>query len=126
MNPSINYYPHARVPQEFQDSEFYIQQYDDRGHPENLESRSARRKALRAQNDVLATVGVCVSVDKDGKLVPSSRVGVTSENMESERLRNIALENESGFWLAAANHMLLPVTAICLEGLRMRLEVPIS
>ncbi|KAL8839249.1 MAG: hypothetical protein Q9176_004580 [Flavoplaca citrina] len=36
----------------------YLQQYDNRGYPQNIGSRALSRRSRRAQNDVLATVGV--------------------------------------------------------------------
>ncbi|KAL9638950.1 MAG: hypothetical protein Q9204_001311, partial [Flavoplaca sp. TL-2023a] len=36
----------------------YLQQYDNRGYPQNISSRALSRRSRRAQNDVLATVGV--------------------------------------------------------------------
>ncbi|KAF2454881.1 hypothetical protein BDY21DRAFT_423417, partial [Lineolata rhizophorae] len=38
----------------------YVQLYDERGHPYNPRTRQAARDMRRAQNDVLAAVGVCV------------------------------------------------------------------
>ncbi|KAK5371087.1 hypothetical protein LTR20_007306 [Exophiala xenobiotica] len=38
----------------------YVQQFDARGHPQNLASEASRRRLRRAQNEVLSTVGVVV------------------------------------------------------------------
>lgn len=38
----------------------YIQEFDSRGHPQNLESELYRKRLIRAQNDALSTVGVVV------------------------------------------------------------------
>ncbi|KAI9681654.1 MAG: hypothetical protein M1829_000853 [Trizodia sp. TS-e1964] len=40
----------------------YVQKYDSRGRPVNPASRAMSRILIRAQNDVLATVGVCVGI----------------------------------------------------------------
>ncbi|KAL8773110.1 MAG: hypothetical protein Q9209_001786 [Squamulea sp. 1 TL-2023] len=36
----------------------YVQQYDDRGYPQNLRSHNLSHQSRKAQNDVLATIGV--------------------------------------------------------------------
>ncbi|KAL8999306.1 MAG: hypothetical protein Q9169_001851 [Polycauliona sp. 2 TL-2023] len=41
-----------------QDNDWYLQQYDDRGYPENTSSRLLSRRSRQAQNDVLAAVGI--------------------------------------------------------------------
>ena len=38
----------------------YVQQFDSKGHPRNLESEQSHRRLIRAQNDALSTVGVVV------------------------------------------------------------------
>lgn len=101
----------------------YEQSYDLRGHPENSASRSAARRLRKAQNDILATIGVCVSVDKDGKLVPSSSIDSGKEQREMQRLASIISENEFGFWLSAGQAAALLLASSFPTCIRQRLEV---
>ncbi|KAL8914605.1 MAG: hypothetical protein Q9171_000786 [Xanthocarpia ochracea] len=50
--------PHSRRPGP------YVQRYDDHGCPQNLRSHVLSRRSRRAQNDVLATVGVLLGPDQ--------------------------------------------------------------
>lgn len=104
-------------------SDEYVQCYDTRGHPENRGSRSHARRSRRAQNDILTTVGVCVSVDKNGQLVPASSVGAVKEQLEMKGVLSVVTENEFGFWLGAAEVAFTALSASCITGLRLRLEV---
>ena len=101
----------------------YVQSYDLRGHPENQTSRANARRLRRAQNDILATIGVCVSVDKDGKLVPSSSIDSDKEERETKKLASIVSENEFGFWLSAAQAAALVLTSSAATCIRLRVEV---
>lgn len=100
-----------------------MQSYDLRGHPENRTSRANARRLRRAQNDILTTIGVCVSVDKDGKLVPSSSIDSDKQERELKKLASIISENEFGFWLSAAQAAVLLLTSSCAMCIRQRLEV---
>jgi hypothetical protein len=42
----------------------YVQDFDSRGHPQNLKSQSYQRRLIRAQNEALSTVGVVVAKAK--------------------------------------------------------------
>ena len=101
----------------------YIQHYDVRGHPENSSSRSAARRSRHAQNDVLATVGVCVNVDKNGKLVTASALDLSFENKRLENLHEIASENLIGIWLGIAVNLVHYSSTFFVEGVRERLLV---
>ncbi|MCJ1251174.1 hypothetical protein MMC30_008405 [Trapelia coarctata] len=100
----------------------YVQSYDLRGHPENQTSRANARRLRRAQNDILTTIGVCVSVDKDGKLVPSSSMDSDKEEREKNKLASIISENEFGFWLSAAQAAALLLTSSCATCIRQDVE----
>ncbi len=101
----------------------YAQQYDRRGHPENLPSRRLLRQSRRAQNDVLATVGVCVGVDENGKVIrPQVNQRETDMNDRS-KVESVMRENEVGLLLAAADAGLLYIGYFCVRGLRHRLQV---
>ncbi|KAL9122331.1 MAG: hypothetical protein Q9187_001104, partial [Circinaria calcarea] len=112
-NPIQPSSPSAAAPQ-------YFQQYDVRGHPENPTSRSALRRSRKAHNDVLATVGVCVNVDKNGRLVSATDTTLTCA--ERKVLYSIAVENEVGFWLGASTAIFACFAAFP-QGLRQRLQV---
>lgn len=113
-------------------SEEYLQQYDIRGHPENPSSRSAARRSRWAQNDILATIGVCVSVntngmcvsiDTNGKLVPTSAINSSKESAESQKVDKIVMENEFGFWLGCIDVGALELSTHFLASLRQRFQV---
>ncbi|KAL8953660.1 MAG: hypothetical protein Q9222_000497 [Ikaeria aurantiellina] len=80
----------------------YIQQYDSRGRPVNALSRALSRQSRRAQNDVLATVGVLWGPDQGSS---GSSVLPTSHD-DHPRNPNVFVEayNESdtGFWMSSA------------------------
>lgn len=61
----------------------YVQQYDERGHPVNVESKALGRDLRRAKNDILSTMGIVVS-GKDEKAGTSNEkhnIGmITTEN----------------------------------------------
>ena len=103
--------------------EGYIQQYDHKGYPENLASRLLSRQSRRAQNDVLATVGVCV-VDERANLcaVPPKHTR-NNQSIEKSRIRLIRRENEIGMSIAAADLGLFCLSSIFLLGLRHRMQV---
>ncbi|MCJ1405645.1 hypothetical protein MMC11_008874, partial [Xylographa trunciseda] len=100
----------------------YVQHYDTRGHPENRSSRSLARRSRRAQNDILTTVGVCVTVDKNGRRVPPASVSLESEQLERKRILSVISESEFGFWLGAAEGSLWPLLMNGFGALRLRLE----
>lgn len=104
--------------------EGYIQQYDHKGYPENLASRLLSRQSRRAQNDVLATVGVCV-VDERANLcaVPPKQHTRNNQSIEKSRIRLIRRENEIGMSIAAADLGLFCLSSIFLLGLRHRMQV---
>ncbi|MCJ1471836.1 hypothetical protein MMC13_000477 [Lambiella insularis] len=107
-------------------SDDYVQHYDTRGHPENRASRSQARQSRRAQNNILETVGVCVSVDKHGRLVPASSISMAKEQSEMNGIRSLINENENGFWLGSAEVAFFALSASCVAGLRLRVEVVLS
>ena len=101
----------------------YVQHYDVRGHPENSPSRSAARRSRRAQNDVLATVGVCVNVDKNGKLVTASSLDSSFDKAKVKKLQEIATENLVGIWLGVVVNLVNFLSTFFVEGLRERFQV---
>ena len=101
----------------------YVQQYDIRGHPANPGSRANARQARRAQNDVLATVGVCISTDKCGRLAPASSTSLANDSAESQKIRQIIRENEFGHWLSMSDDIAFYLLNSWLNCIWGRLQV---
>ncbi|KAI9795355.1 MAG: hypothetical protein M1833_007203 [Piccolia ochrophora] len=99
-------------------SEQYVQQYDARGHPTNPASRSLVRSQIRAQNDVLATVGVCVGVKNANKQTDSQ----PRFKSEKEHLDSIMRENEIGLVVSTTDLGLHFFGTWWIHGLRNRLQ----
>ncbi|MCJ1287182.1 hypothetical protein MMC26_006530 [Xylographa opegraphella] len=102
--------------------EEYVQHYDTRGHPENRLSRSLARRARRAQNDILTTVGVCVFVDKNGRRIPLPSEDPKNNQIRKNEILSVISESEFGFWLGAAEGSLWPLLMNGFGALRLRLE----
>ncbi|KAL8739180.1 MAG: hypothetical protein Q9190_007875 [Brigantiaea leucoxantha] len=81
----------------------YVQQYDRCGHPINPVSRSLARQSRRAQNDILATVGVCTRPEQ--AIDPSQDSGErrTVPTAKTSKLANAMLENNIGLTLSLAD-----------------------
>ena len=75
-----------------------MQRFDERGCPINLESRTEARRLRRAQNEVLSTVGLCVSRDEDARKIIHDRQGA-----DREKVAAVIEENELGLELMTAN-----------------------
>lgn len=101
----------------------YVQQYDRRGHPENLASRALLRQSRRAQNDVLATVGVCVGVDENGKTTRQQVNQKETDINDRLKVESVMRENEVGLLQVAADIGLFFVGTFWVLGLRQRLQV---
>lgn len=99
-----------------------MQQYDSRGHPQNLASRLLVRQARRAQNDVLADVGILQSVDENGHEI-RSQLKKRRYAMDNAKVKAVRRENEIGLLIAAADFGLFCLTTSCLLGLRNRMQV---
>ncbi|KAE8394587.1 hypothetical protein BDV23DRAFT_196121 [Aspergillus alliaceus] len=81
-----------RVPPLYADE--YVQQYDERGHPINPESKSFGRELRRAKNDILSTMGIVVSED-----------GNASGLSEQQKIDIIAAENDYGLVMATLDQV---------------------
>lgn len=73
----------------------YVQQYDQRGHPVNPESKVLGRELRRAKNDILSTMGIVVS-GEDRK---------SSHPNEQKKLDLIASENDIGLVMTIFDHI---------------------
>lgn len=98
----------------------YVQRYTDQARPENPVTNELNRQSRRAQNDVLATVGACQCVDKEGNPIPSS---TNTDMLGPSSARLIEEENNIGLHLLGADWLLFSLSNLCLLGLRQRLQV---
>jgi len=99
----------------------YQQQYNRRGHPENLASRELSRQSRRAMNDVLATVGICTGRNSfDYNPTVSER---SKSSIDSAKLDDIGAENGIGLILDSVEQTLLSTVSVTIVGLRHRLQV---
>ncbi|KAI9781391.1 MAG: hypothetical protein M1839_005985 [Geoglossum umbratile] len=98
--------------------EQYVQQFDSSGRPINHASRTAVREMVRAQNDVLATVGVCYGIATGDKGSAHNRA-----KSERDRLESVMRENEVGLFIGAADLGVLFLANWWLDGIRHRIQV---
>lgn len=99
-----------------------MQQYDSRGHPQNLASKALVRQVRRAQNHVLADFGFLRSVDENGHEI-RSQLKIRRYAMDNAKVKAVRRENEIGLLIAAADLGLFCLTNTCLLGLRHRMQV---
>jgi hypothetical protein len=111
----------AETEDESSDSSTYVQRYNDRGYPINRASRVLARRLRHAQNDVLATVGVCVGKDEDHMATVHRR---SRSNPEVVGL--IVSENEVGLGVAAADLSLMFICLWWTSAVRARLQVGLT
>ncbi|KAL8695490.1 MAG: hypothetical protein Q9218_000068 [Villophora microphyllina] len=74
-----------------------IPQFDDHGRPHNLASRALSRRSRRAQNDVLATVGVIAG--------PEHQSTLDAPQAELQRQMEVSKESEVGFWISVTSQL---------------------
>ncbi|RAL08983.1 uncharacterized protein BO97DRAFT_472740 [Aspergillus homomorphus CBS 101889] len=72
----------------------YVQNYDERGHPINLESKSFGRELRRAKNDILSTMGIVVNEE-----------GNIGGPTEQQKMDIIAAENDYGLVMATLDQI---------------------
>lgn len=101
-------------------SSSYEQQYDRKGYPQNLLSEDLDRRSRRAQNDVLATIGVCV---QEGQTVHGAPSGHNAISPDQSRIRSLIRENEIGLLISGFDLAFAGIATICAVGLRNRLQV---
>jgi hypothetical protein len=98
---------------EFDNTDGYVQQYNERGHPEFRASRVAARELRRAKNDVLSTVGVLYKTTNTNR----------SKKNERELVKLVKSENEAGFFLSSIDNLAMFCSLWWLFSLRMRVQV---
>ena len=91
------------------------QQYDTKGYPKNASSEAAKRRWRHAVNDVLATVGVCIS--KGGRPFQSSEVP------DTRSVNEVQVINTSGLLVEKADDILRYGTERWITPLRQRIQV---
>lgn len=91
----------------------YIQQYDQRGHPVNPESKQFGRQLRRAKNDILSTMGIVVS-GEDGNL------GMANDQ---QKMNIIASENDWGLIMATMDQVLAFLSSWWTTSLAGRVQV---
>jgi hypothetical protein len=111
------------APDEAPPAQQYVQQYNIRGHPENLSSRSLARRSRRAQNNILSTVGVCVSVDQNGKILPVTSKDAAKRAADAQRISAVMKENEVGLWIGFADDVITLFSTTFVLNLRARIQV---
>ena len=101
----------------------YVQRYDRRGYPENRQSKELSRRLRRAQNDILASVGICVDV-KDGSRVLRRRLdGFKGRPLDSSKVKLAGRENVAGFFISGQDNGLFWLSHFCVLGFRQRFQV---
>ncbi|KZF24601.1 hypothetical protein L228DRAFT_99956 [Xylona heveae TC161] len=101
----------------------YVQLYDHRGHPTNPASKASARTLIKAQNDVLATVGVCVGVQGDGKLTSPSTKLEDLSGSERAKVKLVMEENEVGLWIRSVSSFLESTGMWPIMALKNRIQV---
>ncbi|KAI4263791.1 MAG: hypothetical protein L6R42_001080 [Xanthoria sp. 1 TBL-2021] len=83
-----------------QGDDLYVQQYDNRGYPQNISSRALSRQSRRAQNDVLATVGILLSPDQFVQETPHAKGQSEPSSVQTQQdVEDVATESKLGYTL---------------------------
>ena len=93
-----------------------MQRYDGRGYAVNPASIELKRRLTHAQNDVLATVGVCAKVN-------DSKPPQIGEILHQQQIDIIRSENDTGLNLSVVEGIAAVVIEPWGAGLRQRLQV---
>lgn len=103
----------------------YVQQFDKNGRPQNPTSRMLSRRSRRAQNDVLATVGVLSSPDQR-IYEPDSPAAADVEGSKFDHRKETAEESEIGLWTVCASQLLAEYAHNRMSCVRQRLQVRLT
>jgi hypothetical protein len=90
----------------------YVQHYDERGHPINPDSKSFGRELRRAKNDILSTMGIVVSEDRN-----------TGTPNEQQKIDMIAAENDYGLIMATFDQVAVFLSSWWTSSLTGRIQV---
>ncbi|KAM0094783.1 hypothetical protein ACP6JD_001651 [Aspergillus fumigatus] len=91
----------------------YVQHYDERGHPINPDSKNFGRELRRAKNDILSTMGIVVSDDRNA-----------SAPNEQQKIDTIAAENDYGLIMATFDQVAVFLKIRIYRLIRRRLPKP--
>ena len=95
------------------------QQYDNRGHPVNAGANMKKKQWRHAVNDVLATVGLCVTSDADGRGRGETLSNLDATKRADRSRRKRAIDEKMLF----INEYMVGLVAYWTVSLRYRLEV---
>jgi hypothetical protein len=104
--------PHAH---DLDNKDFYVQQFDERGHPKNDASKATIRAMQHAQNAVLETVGVVVRREEASK-------SAWQRQSKKRKLQDILDENSQGFVLREIGPFMLQLSMWWAISLRRRIQ----
>ncbi|OJD25113.1 hypothetical protein ACJ73_03525 [Blastomyces percursus] len=90
----------------------YVQEYDARGHPINLDSKALARQLRRAKNDILSTMGIVVS-GEDGTL------GISKDR---QRMNVLSSENDYGLAVATVDQVVMFFSSWWTTSLAARIQ----
>jgi hypothetical protein len=99
----------------------YTQRYNSRGYPDNRESRRLSRRSRHAQNDILTTIGVCVSVEEQDGGTSECRAPKTSA--ERDEARVVIEEHWYGSLLGSVTEISGEASTLWIKYLRRRIQV---
>lgn len=97
--------------------------YNQRGYPISPESTSLDRRLTHAQNDILATCGVCIVTSKDGNGPRVSSGAKNNTDGQKASIRRVVAENRMGLFLGTADIGLYFIGSWWINSLRHRLQV---
>ena len=95
----------------------YVQQFDEKGKPSNLDTEASDRKLRRAQNEVLRIVGVTRRKNDVQEPKPFKSLSV------EQRVELLAQENSSAHNVEVRAYVLCDLSSWWLQSLRRRLCV---
>ena len=93
----------------------YVQQFDEKGHPENKAAKAAAKEFRHAKNEALETIGV---VTKKNKRESRQRIRTEKQNVAT-----LVRENLYGPWLKAVEPGFTLLSLWWLMSLRSRFQV---
>lgn len=104
--------PHAH---DAENKDFYIQQFDERGHPKNDTSKATVRAMQHAQNAVLETIGVVVRREEASK-------SAWQRQSKKRKVEDIVSENSHGIILRELGPFLMQSSIWWATSLRRRMQ----
>ena len=84
---------------------YHVQQYDERAHPQNLQTKAIARQLRRAHNEVLYTIGV------------------VGKKEDKQKIKELYEENTNGSFLHSLDAMFIYAGGWWLNSLSVRFQV---